>query len=57
MIGDTFYHRGADSVFQRRLNLEEARFFLNDCHSRACGSHMSRYAIAQKILCAGYFFH
>ena len=29
---------------------------LNDCHSGACGGHMSGYATAQKILRAGYFW-
>ena len=28
---------------------------LNDCHSGACGGHMSGYATAQKILRDGYF--
>ena len=27
---------------------------MNDCHSGACGGHLSRLAIAQKILRAGY---
>ena len=29
---------------------------LNDCHFGACGGHLSRMAIAQKILHAGYFW-
>jgi hypothetical protein len=29
---------------------------LNDCHSGACGGHMSGYATAQKILRVGYFW-
>ena len=29
---------------------------LNDCHSGACGGHLSGMAIAQKILRAGYFW-
>ena len=56
IIGDTLYRRGADSVFRRCLTHEEAERVLNDCHSGACGSHMSRYATAQKILRAGYFW-
>jgi hypothetical protein len=32
------------------LTYDEAEKSLNDCHSRACGSHMYGYAIAQKIL-------
>ena len=29
---------------------------LNDCHRGACGGHLSRLSIAQKILRAGYFW-
>ena len=29
---------------------------LNDCHKGACGGHLSRLSIAQKILRAGYFW-
>eukprot|EP00253_Pinus_taeda_P014198 PITA_14198 len=35
---------------------EEAEKVLNDCHSGACGGHLSGYATAQKILRAGYFW-
>ena len=56
IIGDTLYRRGADSVFRRCLTHEEAERVLNDCHSGACGGHMSGYATAQKILRAGYFW-
>ena len=40
----------------RCLTLEEVEKALNDCHSGTCGGHMSGYAIAQKILRAGYFW-
>jgi hypothetical protein len=43
-------------VFRRCLNFEEAERALNDCHSGACGGHMSGYATAHKILRAGYFW-
>eukprot|EP00253_Pinus_taeda_P006912 PITA_06912 len=56
IIGDTLYRLGADSVLRRCLTHEEAEKVLNDCHSGACGSHMSSYATAQKILRAGYFW-
>ena len=54
-IGDTLYRVGVDSVLRRCLTLEEAEKALNDCHSGACGGHMSGYATAQKILRANYF--
>ena len=44
IIGDTLYRHGADFVFRRCLIHEEAEKVLNDYHSRACGSHMSRNA-------------
>jgi hypothetical protein len=53
ILGDTLYRRGIDSVFQRCLNFDEAEKALNDCHSGECGGHMSGYATAQRILCAG----
>jgi hypothetical protein len=56
ILGDTLYRRGIDSVFRRCLTFEEAERVLNDCHSGACGGHMSGYATAQKILRAGYFW-
>jgi hypothetical protein len=56
ILGDTLYRRGINSVFRRCLNFDEAEKALNDCHSGACGGHMSGYATAQKILRAGYFW-
>eukprot|EP00253_Pinus_taeda_P019926 PITA_19926 len=56
IIGDTLYRLGADTVLHRCLTHEEAERVLNDCHSGACGGHMSGYATAQKILRAGYFW-
>lgn len=53
IIGDTLYYVGVDSVLRRCLTLEEAERVLSDCHSGACGSHMSSYATAQKILRTG----
>jgi hypothetical protein len=50
ILGDTLYHRGIDSVFRRCLTFDEAKKALNDCHSGACGGHMSGYATAHKIL-------
>ena len=56
ILNDTFYWRGINSILQRCLTHEEAEQVLNDCHSRACGSHLFGMAIAQKILRAGYFW-
>jgi hypothetical protein len=56
ILGDTLYRRGIDYVFRRCLTFDKAEKDLNDCHSGACGGHMSGYATAQKILHAGYFW-
>eukprot|EP00253_Pinus_taeda_P011565 PITA_11565 len=56
IVGDTLYRLGVDSVLRRCLTFEEAERVLNDCHSGACGGHMSGYATTQKILRAGYFW-
>ena len=56
IVGDTLYRRGIDIVLRRCLTHEEAEKVLNDCHSGACGGHLSCYATAQKILQASYFW-
>jgi hypothetical protein len=56
ILGDTLYRCGINSIFRRCLTYDEAKNYLNDCHSRACGGHMYGYATSQKILCAGYFW-
>ena len=50
IITDTLYRRGVDAVLQRCLTHEEAEKVLNDCHSGACGGHLSGLATTQKIL-------
>ena len=44
------------SILRHCLTHEEDEIVLNDFHAGACGDHLSRLAIAQKILCAGYFW-
>ena len=46
ILGDTLYRQGIDSIFRRCLTFDEAEKALNDCHSGACGGHMSGYATA-----------
>ena len=57
ILNDTLYRRGIDSILWRCLTHEEAEQVLNDCHSRACGGHLSGMATAQKSLHNGYFWH
>ena len=56
IINDTLYRRGVDSVLRCFLTHEEAKKVLNDCHSEACGGHLSRLETTQKILWVGYFW-
>jgi hypothetical protein len=44
IIGDTLYYHDTDSTLRRYLNHEEVEHVLNDCHSGACGSHLSGMA-------------
>ena len=44
IVGDTLYRLGIDLVLRHCWNFEEAENVLNDCHSSACGGHMSGYA-------------
>jgi hypothetical protein len=56
ILGDTLYRRGVDTILHRCLTFDEVEEALNDCHSRACGGHMSGYATAQNVLRARYFW-
>eukprot|EP00253_Pinus_taeda_P030434 PITA_30434 len=56
IVGDTLYRLGVDFVLHRCLTFEEAERVLNDCHSGACGGHMSGYATTHEILRVGYFW-
>jgi hypothetical protein len=56
LIGDILYWRGVDTILRRCLTIDEANRVLNDCHSGACGVHLSGISTAQKIIRAGYFW-
>lgn len=56
VLNDTLYHHGVDTVLQCCLTHEEAEHVLNDCHARACGSHLSGMSTTHKILCARYYW-
>jgi hypothetical protein len=55
ILNDMLYRRGVDCILCRCLTHEEAVIVLNDCHTGACGGHLSGLATKQKILRAGYF--
>ena len=49
-------HEEDEIILHRCLTHKEAEIVLNDGHSGACGGHLSRLAMAQKILRDGYFW-
>jgi hypothetical protein len=55
IVGDALYHRSVDIVLPRCVTHEEDELIINDCHSGACGGHLSGLSIAQKILHVKYF--
>eukprot|EP00253_Pinus_taeda_P009299 PITA_09299 len=50
------YHHGIDMILRSCLTHEEDEKSLNECHSGACGGHLSGYATTRRILRAGYFW-
>jgi hypothetical protein len=56
IVGDTLYHRGIDNILHCCLTHGEAESVLNNCHSGACGGHLSGLATTQKILRSGYLW-
>jgi hypothetical protein len=53
ILDDTLYHRGVDCVIRRCLIHEEVELVLNDCHTGACGGHLSGLETTQNILRPG----
>jgi hypothetical protein len=49
ILDDTLYRRGVDCILHRCLTHEEAVIMLNDCHTGACGGHLSGLATTQKF--------
>ena len=56
MIQEILYCRGIDTILRHCLTCDEAETILNDCHSGACGGHLSGLATTQNILRANYFW-
>jgi hypothetical protein len=50
ILDDTLYRRGIDCILRRCLTHEEAVIMLNNCHTGACGGHLSGLATTQNIL-------
>jgi hypothetical protein len=56
IVNDTLYCQGVDNILCHCLSHGEIESVLNDCHSGACGGHLSRLATTQKNLRVGYFW-
>jgi hypothetical protein len=56
ILDNTLYRRGVDCILHRCLTHEEEELVLNDCHTGACGGHLSGLETTQNILRAGYFW-
>jgi hypothetical protein len=50
ILEDTLYHRGVYCILCRCLTHEEMEIVLNNCHTRACGGHLSGLETTQNIL-------
>ncbi|XP_058077666.1 uncharacterized protein LOC131226031 [Magnolia sinica] len=56
IIGDILYKKGFSQPYLRCLRLDEAKYVIKEIHERICGNHSVGRALAQKIICQGYFW-
>jgi hypothetical protein len=56
LIEDLLYRWGIDTILRRCLTIDEVDRVLNNCHSGACGGHLSGISTTQKIIRASYFW-
>jgi hypothetical protein len=50
ILDDTLYRRGVDCILRDVSLTKKQVIMLNDCHTRACGGHLSGLETTQKIL-------
>jgi hypothetical protein len=50
ILEDTLYRQGVDCIICWCLTHEEAEIMLNDCHTEACGGHLSGLETTQNII-------
>jgi hypothetical protein len=55
ILEDTLYRRGVDCMLHWCLTHEEEELVLNECHTGACGVHLSGLETTQKILRSSYY--
>jgi hypothetical protein len=56
ILENTLYRRGVDYILCRCITHEEAEIVLNNCHTRACGGHLSGLETTKNILQVGYLW-
>ncbi|XP_075473968.1 uncharacterized protein LOC142505027 [Primulina tabacum] len=54
MIGEMLYRTSFAGPLLRCLSYQEADYVLREVHEGCCGNHLGTYALARKVLVAGY---
>ncbi|XP_038678394.1 uncharacterized protein LOC119979838, partial [Tripterygium wilfordii] len=54
--GNVLYKRNDGVVFLRCVDMAEAKLIMEEIHEGICGTHSSGYAMARKIIRAGYYW-
>ncbi|XP_073049552.1 uncharacterized protein [Primulina eburnea] len=54
MIGEVLYRTSFAGPLHRCLSYQEADYVLREVHEGCCGNHLGAYALARKVLLAGY---
>lgn len=55
LIGGVLYQQGVDTILHHYLTHDEVEEVLNDFHVGACGGHIFRMPMTQKIIRPNYF--
>ncbi|XP_075486366.1 uncharacterized protein LOC142525971 [Primulina tabacum] len=54
MVGEVFYRKSFAGPLLRCLSYQETDYVLREVYERCCGNHLGTYALARKVLLAGY---
>ncbi|XP_075499245.1 uncharacterized protein LOC142537629 [Primulina tabacum] len=54
MVGEVLYRTSFARPLLRCLSYQEADYVLHEVHEGCCGNHLGAYALARKVLLAGY---
>lgn len=56
IISDKLYKRGYSTPLLRCLTPSEADYVMHEIHEGICGSHIGGRSLANKVICAGYYW-